>query len=321
VSAGDIDGDGQLDLVAGNWGLNSHWRATPAHPLTLYFGDLAGRNGVDILETEFDPQRGQLVPRHLRDTVANGIPWIAERFPTHTAWSRALVSDVLKDHRSQMREVTAATLATTVFLNRKGRFEARPLPAEAQFAPTFGVCVADFDGDGLEDLFLAQNFFAFRLEDSRLDASRSLLLRGDGMGGFASVPGQASGLIVHGEQRGAAAADFDQDGRTDLVVTQNGAATRLFRNTAARPGLRVRLAGPAGNPDGIGAALRLKSAAGLGPAREVHAGSGYWSQDSSRPVMTLPDSPAEIHVSWPGGRRTTQIIHQQVGEVVVKWRE
>src|SRR6185503_10778294 len=109
--------------------------------------------------------------------------------------------------------LTASTLATTVFLNRKGRLEAIPLPAEAQFAPTFGVCVADFDGDGREDLFLAQNFFAFGVEDSRLDASRGLLLRGDGKGGFVAVPGQTSGIKVDGEQRGAAVADFDRDGR------------------------------------------------------------------------------------------------------------
>lgn len=318
VTAGDFDGDGQMDLIAGNWGLNSCWRATPEHPLTVYFGDLADRNTVDILETEFDPQRGQLVPRHLRDSLAAAVPWIAERFPTHAAWSRTTVAEVLRDHRSKMRETRVTTLATTVFLNRKGRFEAHPLPVEAQFSPTFGVSVADFDGDGREDIFLAQNFFAFRLEDARLDSSRSLLLRGDGKGEFAPVPGQASGLLIHGEQRGAAVADFDHDGRVDLVVTQNGAATRLFRNNDARPGLRVRLAGPPGNADGIGAVLRMRSERGLGPAREIHAGSGYWSQDGACAVMTLPDRPVELQISWPGGRRTSQPIDSPTGELVAK---
>jgi enediyne biosynthesis protein E4 len=205
-----------------------------------------------------------------------------------------------------------------VFLNRNGRFEALPLPTEAQFAPTFGVVVADFDGDGREDLFLAQNFFAFRVEDARLDASRGLLLRGDGLGGFAAVPGQLSGIKVYGEQRGAAVADFDKDGRPDLVVTQNGAATKLFRNTSARPGLRVRLMGPPGNPDGVGAVLRVKWASGWGPARELHAGSGYWSQDSACAVLGTPNPPVAIQVAWPGGRKTEQAIGQHNGEVRVK---
>ncbi len=306
VTTGDFDGDGQLDIVAGNWGWNSPWRASLERPLTVFYGDLAGRDATDILECEFDSQRGELVPRPLRDALAAAVPWVAERFPTHAAWSRATAAEVMGGRRDKLRELTAATLSSAVLLNRKDHLEFIPLPTEAQFAPSFGVCAADFDGDGFEDIFLAQNFFAFRVEDSRLDASRGLLLRGDGKGGFASVPGHLSGIKVYGEQRGAAVADFDRDGRADLVVTQNGAATKLFRNSGARPGLRVRLAGPAGNPDG------------WGPARELHAGSGYWSQDSACAVLGTPDRPDAIQVSWPGGRRTEQAIGQDGGEIVVK---
>jgi len=304
--------------VAGNWVVIRTWRTSPEHPLTIFFGDLAVRNAMDILETGFGPRRKQLVPRHLQDSLASAMPWIADRFPTHAAWSRATVSDVISDHQGKIHQLTASTLATTVFLNRKDHFEAVPLPAEAQFAPAFGICVADFDGDGREDLFLAQNFFAFHLEDSRLDASRGSLLRGDGKGGFTPVPGPVSGIKIYGEQRGAAVADFDHDGRPDLVVTQNGAATKLFRNTGARPGLRVRLAGPPDNPDAVGAVVRLKFASGWGPAREIHAGSGYWSQDSACMVLGTPDQPKAVEVSWPGGRRTEQAISQPSGEVTVK---
>jgi hypothetical protein len=318
VTTGDFDGDGHLDIVAGNWGLNSPWRASLERPLTLIYGDLAGRDATDVLECEFDSQRGELVPRALRDALAVAVPWIAERFPTHAAWSRATAAEVIGGRRDKLRELTAATLSSAVLLNRKDHFEFIPLPAEAQFAPTFGLCVADFDGDGFEDIFLAQNFFAFRVEDSRLDASRGLLLRGDGKGGFASVPGHLSGIKVYGEQRGAAVADFDHDGRADLVVTQNGAATKLFRNSGARPGLRVRLAGPPGNPDCVGAVLRLKFARGWGPARELHAGSGYWSQDSACAVLGTPERPEAILVTWPGGRRTEQAIGPHSGEIIVK---
>jgi hypothetical protein len=178
------------------------------------------------------------------------------------------------------------------------------------------------DGDGYEDIFLSQNFFAMRLEEPRLDAGRGLWLRGDGTGQLRSVPGQESGVEVYGEQRGSALCDFDEDGRIDLVVTQNRAATRLFRNEKAKPGLRVRLSGPANNPQGFGATLRLVAGQTMGPTREIHGGSGYWSQDSAVQVMALSAnaSPTSLWVRWPGGKITTGAIPPGAHEIVAEYQ-
>jgi len=110
-----------------------------------------------------------------------------------------------------------------------------------------------------------------------------------------------SGLMIYGEGRGAAVCDFDEDGRCDLAVGQNGAQTRLFHNLGARPGLRVRMLGPPGNPMGIGTQLKLLFGERAGPLREIHAGGGYWSQDAAVQVLGTPEAPTILWVRWPGG--------------------
>src|SRR5207244_4496234 len=91
----------------------------------------------------------------------------------------------------------------------------------------------------------------------------------------------------------------------------------LFHNVGARPGLRVKLKGPPGNPQGIGAQMRLVFGQRLGPAREIHAGSGYWSQDSAVEVLGTPQPPTQIQIRWPGGKTTTSPVPPGTRELTV----
>jgi hypothetical protein len=245
------------------------------------------------------------------------MPFLLARFGTHQAFSEATIAEVMGDNQARAREAKVTTLASTIFFNRGDHFEAVELPSEAQLAPAFSVNVADFNGDGHEDIFLSQNFFATEPETPRLDAGRGLWLQGDGTGKLKAVPAPVTGIKVYGEQRGAALADFNEDGRIDLAVAQNGAATKLYQNLAAKAGLRIRLAGPPGNEAGIGAAIQLMAGERSGPVREVHGGSGYWSQDSVVQVMAMPEAPTLIRVRWPGGKTTASEIPPGATEIVV----
>ena len=315
LATGDLDGDGRLDIVATSWGRNTDNHASAARPLLLYVGPFGERGRPTGLLAQEDPRIHAIAPLPSFARLSLALPSVAQRVRTFGAYADATIDQVLGPAAERATRLGATTLDHVLFLNRGDHFEARPLPAEAQVAPAFYAGIADFDGDGNEDVFLSENFFATDVATPRYDAGRSLLLRGDGAGGLEVVPGQRSGLIVYGEQRGAGYADFDRDGRLDIAVSQNGDSTRLFRNVGAQPGLRVQLVGPSGNPSAIGAQMRLRYGDRNGPVREVQAGSGYWSENGAIQVLGRAGEPTALWIRWPGGRE--QVVSLAAGQAEV----
>ncbi|HOY56945.1 MAG TPA: FG-GAP-like repeat-containing protein [Verrucomicrobiota bacterium] len=304
VTAGDFDGDGRLDLACGNWGRNTIYELHQPTTFQVLWGDWNEDGLIELVEAWRSGDRW--LPVRDRTWLARGLPDLVHRFPTHQAFAQATIEDILPPGAETPRRLEAAHLASTVFLNRGARFEPVTLPLEAQAAPVFAVNVGDFDGDGFEDLFLGQNFFGSGSDLTRDDGGRGLWVRGTGQGRFEAVDGSLSGIRILGEQRGAAVCDFNRDARADLAVAQNDGAVCLLANRGGRPGLRVSLRGPPGNPDGVGTRLRVIYAGDRrGPCRSIQAGSGYWSQDASTQVLGLREQPVGLWIRWADGKEQT----------------
>ena len=309
VATGDFNEDGLMDIVATNWGTNTKYHFSLDHPLKVYFNDFDNNNVLDIVEAHYDDEFQDFVPERGFSCISNAMPFVKEEKQTFFNYAQSNLYDIFGNSLTKSPYLEANTLESTVFINTGNEFTPVILPFEAQITTAMHAGVADINGDGHEDIFLSQNFFAVQKETDRNDSGRGLVILGDGKGNFESLPGHLSGILVYGEQRGAAFADYNMDARIDLLVTQNGAQTKLYQNKNSKPGLRVILRGPKNNPWSFGSKIRIQYNDGtMGPMREIQSGSGYWSQNSSIQVMGLKKEAKKIYIQWPNGSKTTEII-------------
>lgn len=313
VLAVDINQDGKTDLVAGNWGVNDYYLSEGYKKIFLHYPESFLSSGLPIIESYQSSPDGKILPYRDRSSIARVFPEILQSVPSHRQFAQMSLAEIFPDTWSGFQTRAVSELRSSIFLNMGDHFMKMLLPDVAQFTPVFGLVSADWNMDGFTDLFLAQNFFPQSEDAPKLDAGRGLLLHGDGAGNFTEIPADHSGIKIYGEQRGAAAGDFNNDGKPDLVVTQNADATKLYINQSSQSGKKIYLSGPPANPDGLGASVVVKRMNGFNEVISIVAGGGYYSQSSIHPIISQTDKIISFEVHWPGGRTTQHAYNDEAG--------
>ena len=296
LAAGDFDLDGDIDYVAGNLGLNSHFKATAKEPLCIHAKDFNKDGRIDPIMSYYT--QGVNYIGHPRDVLIDQINTMRGRFRTFTAYSDATFDQsFLPEELDEAYVVCTQTFESSYIENLgNGKFKIKALPLVAQVGPIYGMITEDFDNDGNLDVLLSGNSYAPEVLSGRDDAMIGLLLRGDGKGNFIPMHNAKSGFVSDLDSKGMAKIIL-ANGQSLIVVGNNSNKTKSFIDQI--PANYVRA-----NTNDVTATVTLSD--GRKYRHEFQYGSTYLS-NSSRSLKLSPKISAITITDYQGNERSIQI--------------
>ena len=222
IVADDFDKDGKVDLLIGNYGLNTQLKATSKEPVQLYATDMDGNGSLDPILTSYID--GISYPFASLDDIVAQVPSLRKKFNDYPSYSSATIKDILsKDQLQQTKPLQATVLQTCYFKNTGSGFTQQQLPQEAQYAPVYRVQPLDVNKDGYTDVLLFGNNANNRIRLSKQDANHGVLLLNDGNGNFKYVSQLQSGLHIRSDVRSSAVIN------NQLLIGCNNEAVECYR--------------------------------------------------------------------------------------------
>lgn len=228
LAKGDIDNDGDDDLIAGNIGSNNKFHFTEKKPLHVYANDFDDNGTLDIVLSKKYKQMD--VPVRGKECSSEQMPFISEKFPTYLQFSTSSIEDIYgADKIKEATHLSTYNSKSVAFKNDGGIFKMIPLPPEAQFAPINGIVINDIDKDGNQDVLVVGNNFYTEPETPQYDAGKGLFLSGNGDGTFnTSIQIEKTGFFVPEDARDIKMVPFTQNKMPGYIVSSNNNKLKFF---------------------------------------------------------------------------------------------
>jgi len=222
-----MDGDGDTDLIIGNGGLNTQFHTSEKEPMTLYYKDFNDDGYIDPILCYYI--NGVSYPSAALDDLTKQLPGLKKKFLEYKDYANATINDLFTPEQLKGAGVLKAEMMQTVYLENQGSkgFVLHTLPAEAQYAPVYGIVATDINGDGKKDLVLAGNDAWTQIKFGRYMADHGVVLLGDGRGNFSDVPQMQSGLNLRGNVRSLQLIQLK--GKSNIIAGVNNDNTLLLK--------------------------------------------------------------------------------------------
>ena len=185
ITASDIDKDGLIDYVLGNWGTNNKFHPTPEKPLHIYADYFDKNTSFDMVLSKVS-KTGSLIPVRGKECSSQQTPFLQKKVKTFKEFANSTLPEIYGEGILEKASHYKVHHFNSFVLRNKGNgtFEIQQLPNEAQFSPTLSTEVFDLNNDGYLDIFGVGNIYEAEVETIRYDASKGYVLLGNKNGGF-----------------------------------------------------------------------------------------------------------------------------------------
>jgi hypothetical protein len=236
IATGDLDGDGDTDLVLGNLGLNFYLQPNKEHPVKLWVHDFDANGTMDKVFTR--TIGGRDMPVFMKKDMVEQIPGLKKANLRNKEYAKRSVQELFEDRMDSVIVWEVNSAASMVALNDgKGQFKMIPLPDVMQLSSIRSISLSDVNADGKPDLVTGGNFFELLPQFCRIDASYGHVAMNAGAGNFRVIPQNASGLNLPGQVRSILPLNSAR-GRS-LLILQNRERPLLYRLNDSPSPLRV----------------------------------------------------------------------------------
>jgi hypothetical protein len=226
IAVADIDQDGDMDLVTGNFGLNTRFNASPDAPLGCYAKDFDNNGTLDPIVTFYEGKNN--FPFMHKETLVKQIPALKKRFLYAHTYAQSTIEDIwTKKELGEALHLVAYDLQSCWWENQGGKMVRHNLPAQAQTSAIQGIAIEDVNGDGTLDLILAGNKYGLEVGSGRYDSGNGVCLINDGKGNFSWVNNLSSGFWATREARDLATLR-GPGGKNIYVIANNNSALQII---------------------------------------------------------------------------------------------